>query len=62
MIVISVVPVVSALQVSVADGLADMRRAAEVDYLDAVRLPCWLHQHDVLRLQISVDQTQLLEK
>lgn len=54
-------PIVSALQVSVADSLADVRRAAKVDYFDTVRLPGGLDQHYVLGLQVGMDQAQLLE-
>lgn len=60
-LVIGKLPVVSALQVGVADRLADVRGATEVNHLHAVRLPRRLHQHYVLRLQVGVDKTQLLQ-
>ena len=53
--------VVATLQVRVADGLADVRRRAEIDNFDAVRLSNGIDQHYVLRFQIGVDQSQLLQ-
>ena len=38
-----------------------MAGRAEVDDLHAVRLPERVHQHDVLRLQVGVDQAEALE-
>ena len=52
--------VVATLEVGVADRLAGVRGRPEVDDLDPVRLPDRVNQHDVLRLQVGVDQTQLL--
>ena len=53
--------VVARLEVRVADGLAHVAGRPEVDHLDSVRLPHGVHQHDVLWLQVGVDQTELLQ-
>jgi len=54
-------PVVSGLQVGGAHCLGDMAGRAKVDDLDPVGLSGRVHQHDVLRLQVGVDQTQTLQ-
>jgi hypothetical protein len=38
-----------------------MGSTAKVNYFDSVWLPYWINQHDVLWLQVSMDQTQLLK-
>ena len=51
--------VVAGLEVGVAHRLAHVARRPEVDHLDPVGLPHGVHQHDVLGLQVRVDQTKL---
>lgn len=55
-----ILPIISTLQVSVADCLADVGGAPEVDHFNSIGLSRRLHQHYVLRFQIGVNQTQLL--
>lgn len=54
-------PVVSGLQVGGAHRLGHVARRAEINDLDSVRLSQRVHQHDVLRLQVGVDQAQALQ-
>ena len=54
-------PVVTRLQVSVADGFADVRGRSEVDDFDPVGLALRVQQHDVFRLEVRVDQAKLLQ-
>ena len=51
--------VISGLKIGVADRLAHVTRRSEVNHLDPVGLPHRVHQHDVLGLQISVNQSKL---
>lgn len=54
-------PVVSGLQVGGAHRLGHVARRAKIDDFDSVRLSQRVHQHDVLRLQVGVDQAQALQ-
>ena len=54
-------PVVSGLQVSGANSLGDMAGRTKVNDFDSVGLSSGIHQHDVLWLQVSMDQTQRLQ-
>ncbi len=54
-------PIVSGLQVSRAHRFGDVTSRAEVDDLDPVGLAGWVYKHDVLRFQVSVDQSDALE-
>lgn len=54
-------PVISGLQVGGANRFGDVAGGAKVDDLHPVRLPQRVHQHDVLGLQVGVDQAQALQ-
>lgn len=54
-------PVVARLQIGGAHRLGDVAGRAKVDDLHTVRLPAWIHQHNVLRFEVSVNQTKALE-
>ena len=52
-------PVISALEVGGTIAHRSGSRRAKVDHFDAERLSLWIDQHDVLGLQVSVNETQL---
>lgn len=51
-------PVVSGLQISGADRFGNMAGRPKVNDFDSVGLPRRVHEHNVLRLQVGVDQPQ----
>ena len=49
------------LQVGVADCLADVGGGTEIDHLDPIWLSDRVEEHDVLGLEVSMNEAQLLE-